>query len=158
MIYAKLDSPSTYLPLIGHPVWDEAIEVLRQLTTESPLGIIEIRGKDMFVNVHTYDTKKRSDCRFEGHRDTIDVQYIIEGGELVDWIFKTELQEDGKYLPEKDFQYYLPPTELPATQLHLKAGYFGIFFPQDGHRPKVNDGTNTGVLKAVVKINRALFS
>lgn len=179
MIYAKLNAPSTYTPLLGHPVWDEALAALRQLDANSPLGIIELRGKDMFVNVHSYETLPESECRFEGHRDMIDVQYIIKGGELVDWVLKEELEEDGAYLVEKDFQYYAAPEALriadskwrmaddrgarmvdggmPLTRLHLKSGYFGVFFPEDGHRPKIQDGIHKGVYKAVVKINRALL-
>lgn len=180
MIYAKLNTPSTYTPLIGHPVWEEALAALRELTEDSPLGIIELRGKDMFINVHTYETLPAEECRFEGHRDMIDVQYIIAGGELVDWVLKEELQADGEYLEEKDFQYYAAPEasviedskwrmaddgegemasddEMPLTRVHLKAGYFGVFFPEDGHRPKQNDGIHKGVYKAVVKINRALL-
>ena len=175
MLYAKLNTLSTYTPLLGHPVWEAALAALRKLDKNSPLGITELRGKDMFVNVHTYETLPESECRFEGHRDMIDVQYIIWGGELVDWVLKAELEEDGEYLVEKDFQYYtaqqgrgqesegsglglgVSPSQS-QTRLHLTAGYFGVFFPEDGHRPKQNDGIHKGVLKAVVKINRALLS
>ncbi len=111
----------------------------------------------MFINVHSYKTLPETECRFEGHRDMIDVQYIIEGGELVDWVLKEELEVDGEYLVAKDFQYYAAPCEAPTTRVHLKAGYFGIFFPEDGHRPKVNDGIHPGVYKAVVKIHRKLL-
>lgn len=157
MIYAKLDTPSTYTPLLGHPIWQEALAALRKLNENSPLGITELRGKDMFINVHTYETLPESECRFEGHRDMIDVQYIIAGGELVDWVLKEELEEDGAYLVEKDFQYYAAPKAALTTHVHLKAGYFGVFFPEDGHRPKLSDGFHQGVYKAVVKINRALL-
>lgn len=168
MIYAKIDTPSTYTPLLGHPVWEEALTALRGLDEDSPLGITEIRGKDMFINVHTYETLPEDECRFEGHRDMIDVQYIIAGGELVDWVLKEELEEDGEYLVEKDFQYYAAPEgrgqesggrrqELNQTRIHLLSGYFGVFFPEDGHRPKLNDGIHKGVYKAVVKIHRKLL-
>jgi YhcH/YjgK/YiaL family protein len=157
MIYGKLDTPSTYTPLTGHPIWDEALQALRQLTEESPVGITELRGKDMYVYVHTYETLTAAECRFEGHRNMIDVQYIIKGGELVDWVLKEELEEDGAFLVQKDFQYYHAPEKQPTTRVHLKAGYFGVFFPEDGHRPKQNDGIHPGVYKAVIKINRALL-
>jgi YhcH/YjgK/YiaL family protein len=189
MLYAKLNTPSTYTPLLGNPAWEEALAGLRKLNVDSPLGIIELRGKDMYINVHSYETLPEDGCRFEGHRDMIDIQYIIAGGELVDWVLKEELEEDGAYLVEKDFQFYqapralevetlkgsmvegkyveLEPTEQlfnkstiqpqTVTRVHLKAGYFGVFFPEDGHRPKQNDGIHKGVYKAVVKINRALL-
>lgn len=157
MIYAKLDTPSTYTPLIGHRVWEEALAALRSLDENSPLGITKLHGDDMFINVHTYDTLLDAECRFEGHRNMIDVQYIIAGGELVDWVLKEELEEDGEYLVQKDFQYYKAPQNSPTTRVHLKSDYFGVFFPEDGHRPKLNDGIHKGVYKAVVKINRALL-
>lgn len=157
MIYAKLNTPSTYLPLVGHPVWEEALGALRRLDEASPLGITELRGEQMFVNVHTYATKVEEDCRYEGHRDMIDVHYIIKGGEFVDWHLKEELQPDGDYDADKDFQFYCVPSIPNQTRVHLKAGYFGVFFPEDGHRPQMHDGIHEGVLKAVVKIHRKLL-
>ena len=158
MIFAKLNTPSTYTPLIGHPVWDQAFAFLHKLNEQSPLGITELRGDKMFVNVHTYLTKSDEDCRFEGHRNMIDLQYIIKGGELIDWHLKDDLVVDGLYDVKKDFQFYKCPSKLSGTRINLKAGYFAIFFPEDGHRPQINDGQNESVLKAVVKIRRELLS
>ena len=111
MIFAKLNTPSTYTPLLGHPIWEEALYFLRELNEESSLGITELKDNKMFANVHTYKTKPESDCRFEGHRNMIDVQYIIKGGEFIDWHLKEDLMADGAYnegkikLPPKpDFQ------------------------------------------------------
>jgi YhcH/YjgK/YiaL family protein len=179
MIYAKLDTPSTYTPLLGHPVWEEVLAALRNLDENTPLGVTQLRGDSMYVYVHRYETKPESECRYEGHRDMIDVQYIIQGGELVDWCLKHDLQADANYDVEKDFQYYAAPKAvriadsewliadvgegqvadagMPLTRVHLKAGYFGVFFPEDGHRPKLNDGIHKGVYKAVVKIHRKLL-
>lgn len=158
MIFAKLNTPSTYTPLIGHPVWEEALSFLVELNDQSSLGITELRTNKMFVNVHTYQTKPESDCRFEGHRNMIDVQYTIKGGEFIDWYLKENLVADGAYDEEKDFQFYKNPSKLSGTRIPLKAGYFAIFFPEDGHRPQINDGQNDSVLKAVVKIHRELLS
>jgi biofilm protein TabA len=157
MIFAKLNSPSIYTPLIGHPVWELGLSFLQELNELSSPGITELRGNKMFVNVHTYLTKTELDCRFEGHRNMIDLQYIIKGGELIDWYLKEELEEDGLYDVEKDFQFYKCPTNLSGSRISLKTGHFAIFFPEDGHRPQINDGQNDSVLKAVVKIDRELF-
>jgi YhcH/YjgK/YiaL family protein len=157
MLFAKLNTPSTYMPLIGHPVWEQALEYLRALNERSPLGITQLRGDKMFVNVHTYLTKSVEDCRFEGHRNMIDLQYIVKGGELIDWHLKENLVANGTYLIEKDFQYYHTPSSLSGTRVHLKSGHFAVFFQEDGHRPQINDGQNDSVLKAVVKIHRDLL-
>lgn len=157
MIFGHIDASSTYTPLISHPVWSEAFSALRSLTTESELGITELRGEQMFLNVHGYDTKPAVDCRFEGHREMIDLQYMIRGGELIDWVLKQELQADGDYLAERDFQYYHRPSCPPLTRLHLRPRHFAIFFPEDGHCPMIHDGTHDSVFKAVVKIHRSLL-
>ena len=158
MIFAKLKNPSSYKPLIGHSVWEQALEFLRELNEQSPLGITQLRGDKLFVNVHTYLTKSDEDCRFEGHRDMIDLQYIINGGEFIDWHLKEDLVAEGVYDEGKDFQFYKCPTILSGTRISLKTGHFAVFFPEDGHRPQINDGINDSVLKAVVKIHRELLN
>ena len=77
---------------------------------------------------HAYETKPELDCQFEGHRNMIDLQYIIKGGELIDWHLKDDLVMDGPYDEKKDFQFYKCPSKLSGTRLNLKAGYFAIFF------------------------------
>lgn len=157
MIYGKLDTPSTYLALAGHPVWHEAFEALSRLDADSELGTTPLREDLMYLNVHTYETKPLDDCRYEGHREMIDVQYMIRGGELIEWVLKEELAEDGPYLAERDFQYYHRPSAPVPTRVHLSAGHFGIYFPEDGHCPKIHDGIHDSVFKAVVKIHRTLL-
>ena len=51
MIFAKLKNPSTYKPLIGHPVWDLALGFLHKVNERSPLGITLLKGEKMFMNV-----------------------------------------------------------------------------------------------------------
>ena len=157
MIFSKLKNPSTHQPLIGHPVWEQALGFLLELNEESPLGITELRGDKLFVNVHTYLTKSDEDCRFEGHRNMIDLQYVIKGGEFIDWHLKDDLVMDGPY-DEKG---------LPVLQMSIKTFRYPLksrsrllcnFFPEDGHRPQIKDGKNDSVLKAVVKIHRELLS
>lgn len=177
MIFAKLDTPSTYTPLLGNSVWEKAITALEHLSASSPLGTTELLGQDMYLNVHSYETRPEAECRFEGHRDMIDLQYVIRGGEQIDWALKSTLEEDGLYDAEKDFQYYLCPQKVGVTdsgwtsqdsanslpvatfsRIHLTSGHFAIFFTDDGHRPQINDGLHKGVLKAVVKIHRNLMN
>ena len=158
MIFGNIDTTSTYLPLAQSPIWQTAFDTLASLTCDSLLGTEFIRGDHMYINVHTYATKPREQCRFEGHRDMIDVQYVVGGGELVEWSLKTNLTEDGEYTAKTDFQYYTRPSAASLTQVHLTPRHFAIFFPYDCHCPQITDGVNESVLKAVVKIHRSLVS
>lgn len=157
MMFGVLSSPSTFLPLVKNPIWRQAFDALHELDANSALGVRELQGKKMFINVHTYQTKPVDECRFEGHRRMIDLQYIIEGGELVEWELKSSLTEDGPYDAESDFQFYETPTGLSGTSVHLSSGCFGVFFEHDGHRPQINDQVHNHVLKAVVKIDASLL-
>lgn len=112
----------------------------------------------MYLNVHSYLTKSLDECRYEGHREMIDVQYMICGGEVVQWALKSRLTEDGEYSIDQDFQYYLRPTIPCNTKVHLTAGNFSIFFPEDAHCPQIHDGLHDSVFKAVVKIHRSLIA
>jgi YhcH/YjgK/YiaL family protein len=158
MIFGHIDEPSTFLPLSSHPMWSEAFAALAALDRDSPLGVTELRGEKMFVNVHTYETKPAEQCRFEGHRDMIDVQFMIDGGECIEWVLKEQLEADGDYLPERDFQYFHRPARPSLSRVHLLPRHFGIFFPEDGHCPKIHDGIHPSVFKAVVKIHRSLIA
>ena len=159
MIFGHITHSQSYRALLDIPAWQTAFDALSELSSDSPLGITELKGTRQILNVHEYETLPREECRFEHHHHTVDLQYIISGGERIDWAPAWELEPDGDYLEHKDFQYLLPPAG-PADELsniHLTAGYFAIFFPADAHRPKISDGVHKGVYKAVVKIDLSLL-
>lgn len=159
MIYGHITQSQTYLELLEHPVWQTAFDALGELTPDTPLGITELNGLHHILNVHQYDTVPREKSRFEHHHHTIDLQYIISGGEVIDWAPTWELDPEDSYLEAKDFQFLHPPIthDAESTKLKMQAGYFAIFFPSDAHRPKIYDGLNQRVYKAVVKIDTSTF-
>jgi len=159
MIFGHITHSESYRTLLANPVWQTAFDALGTLTRGSPLGITELNGKKQYVNVHEYDTIARDECRFEHHHHTVDLQYIIDGGECIDWAPAWELKSDGDYLEDKDFQYLHTPItqDKEFSILKMRAGYFAIFYPTDAHRPKVYDGLNQRVYKAVVKIDTSAF-
>jgi YhcH/YjgK/YiaL family protein len=87
-------------------------------------------------------------CRFESHREHIDIQYTIAGIETIDWIPRDALSPDGPF--GNDVQFWHPTDDYtPITQA---AGRFSIFFPSDAHRPKVIHGQAIRIRKVVIKI------
>ena len=106
MIYGSIDSEDTFRPLLWNETFTLAINKIKAMSEQTPLGIERIIGDRCFINVHAYDTKSESECLFEGHRNTIDMQYIISGGEYSDWALKKDLRENGKYDEDKDFQFF----------------------------------------------------
>lgn len=155
MFFGNLQSPETYETLIRSQPLLRALTWIKQMPEDYPPGIHEIQGEDLFVNIHGYDTCPVEQCRFESHRKYVDIQYCIEGGERIDLQWASRLDPDGDFDQPKDLQFYHP--QAGGTSLQMTPGDFAIFFPQDAHRPRVQDGTNLSVRKLVVKINLALL-
>jgi len=156
MLFGKLDAPGTYVELLRHPIWREALDWIRGMPTDPPIGIQELRGSSMYVNVHGYETEPREKRRYESHRRYVDLQYGIRGGELIDWLPIEELEPSDEYNASKDVRHYRLPS-APGATFWLWPGSFAIFFPGDGHMPKVSDGINARVDKLVIKIDGKLL-
>ena len=156
MLYGRLDLPETYAAFLTHPVWMSALQWLRNLSPEIAPGIYQLLGDDMFANVHGYATKPRAACRYESHRRYIDLQYCIRGAELIEWHPTSHLRASDDYNPTKDVIHYAAPAE-PDAKMTLSPGSFAIFFPADGHMPKVATALHPRVEKLVIKIDRKLL-
>lgn len=110
-------------------------------------GKYEIDHDDIFAIVQEYDTKEEKNCKLEGHKKYIDIQYVIKGAELMGVTTKKD-QKIIEVNDEKDYTFYEGETSL----LKVGEGMFAIFFPDDLHRPCVKAGQIAKVKKVVVKV------
>jgi YhcH/YjgK/YiaL family protein len=182
MIFARIEQTAAYRPLLQGKVWDEVFAWIDHFDPTMPDGIHTIRGEEIFVNLHRYDTLHRNDCRWESHRRYLDLQFCIEGEETIDIVNRSLLSDDGTYDEEKDLLFHLPeipsrsssspassrggpssgggevpmpysPSTIRYSELPMSPGAFAIFMPTDAHRPKVRPAIRpTQVRKFVVKI------
>ncbi len=157
MLYGRIDLPETYAMLSAHPVWAEALAWLRALPPGIAPGIYPLRGDAMFANVHGYTTKPRAACRYESHRRYVDLQFGLAGGEWIEWHPTADLRPTDDYDPAKDVIHWAAPAE-PDGRVRLGPRHFAIFFPEDGHMPKVAVAPDSRVDKLVIKIDRALLA
>lgn len=149
MLHASLNSPGTWAPFLqSHPVWPLCLDWLRTLTPQTPLGTHELDGPSLHASVQEYTTQARELCRFESHREHIDIQYTIAGIETIDWIDREVLRPDGPFGNDVQF-WHSADGHTPLTQ---SAGRFCVFFPSDAHRPKVAHGSPAPIRKVVIKI------
>jgi len=109
-------------------------------------GRYDIDGDDMFVMVNDYNTKHISECRLEGHRKYIDVQYVVNGSELMGYVPLSDQTVTAEYDDERDIAFF----EGDPLFVRLDKGMFVIFFPEDLHMPGIGDGSP--VRKVVVKM------
>lgn len=111
-------------------------------------GKIEIAGKDIFAVISEYHTKSSKESELEGHRKYIDVQYMIEGKELIDYSALGEQQISVAYNKENDIIFYKGKGDF----ISLDAGSFAVFFPGDLHQPCIFIDKPALVRKVVVKV------
>ncbi|MDR2232792.1 MAG: YhcH/YjgK/YiaL family protein [Tannerella sp.] len=131
-------------------IWDRAFAFLMQTNFKTlPLGRIEL-GEKMYANVDEYFTKPREGALAEAHRKYIDIQYIVEGNEIIDITSLHNMTVTQPYNAEKDIEF---GTINEYTELQASTGRFYIIYPTDAHRPNLQVGnTAEFVRKVVVKV------
>ena len=161
MLQAHIDHPDNYRPLLTHPVWEKVFAWIGARDPDLPDGIHPIEGDDIYVNQHRYETLPRARCRWESHRRYLDLQFCLEGREIIDVTRRDDLEPDGSYDAEADLLFHRTPfqsapTIVPGSVLPvlMSPGTFTVFTPSDAHRPKVMADRPSPVRKFVVKILR----
>ncbi|OCB78745.1 YhcH/YjgK/YiaL family protein [Flavobacterium crassostreae] len=146
MILDKIENYALYATITDRLA--KGFEFIKNIDPNTiELGTYEIEDKAVFAVVQEYDTKEIKDCLLESHIKYIDIQYVLEGTELMGVATK----KDQKVLEvdtEKDFIFY----EAETPYIQLVPGMFTVFFPDDLHRPCVKDGAISRVKKVVVKV------
>lgn len=135
-----------------HPKFAEAFAFCKKAVAENlPAGKYELDGKELYAMVQEYNTKLYADAKFEGHRNYIDIQFMVSGAEIMKWADIAKMTENVPYNPEKDCQFYAPNEEAAAAA--VGAGEYAIFFPHDIHMPCVSlNETPAAAKKIVVKV------
>lgn len=151
MILDTLKNLDNYKTLGKEDRYAKAIDFLKHtdLANLEP-GKYEIDGRHVYANVVSYTTIPWEEGKFEAHRDYTDIQYVIEGSEIMGYAPIDELTESVSYNPDKDVVFY--DNSVHGLDVPVKAGQYAIFQPQDGHKPKVANGSASGVKKVIVKI------
>jgi YhcH/YjgK/YiaL family protein len=130
----------------------KAIEFLRlRGLHDLPDGRVEIEGNNVFAIIQRYETHEADVPTFEYHRKYIDVQYLVSGEEIIGWTPAERITITAPYDAEKDVAF----GDMAAgkwTPVYLQTGQAAVFWPEDGHAPKLAAGAPSAVMKIVVKI------
>ena len=97
-----------------------------------------------------YNSKDRKQCFFESHREYIDVQFILEGEEIIEVADINNLLVSFTYNKEMDLIKY--DDSQNTSLIKLQKGDVAIFYPRDGHMPCVQINKSVPVCKIVVKV------
>lgn len=112
------------------------------------LGRYEIQGNDIFYMVQSYDTDP-SKTISEAHKKYIDIQYMVEGEEIIGVTDISTEKELVEAKEENDVWFYNCKTE----PLVLSEGKYMVLYPNDLHCPGVaTKGEALTCRKVVVKV------
>lgn len=114
-----------------------------------PEGWIDL-GNGVRASVQHYTTMPAQMLDFETHERYFDVQYLIEGVELIGVVDREGLVEKTPYDTENDIAFYEEPLRSGAVL--LRTGDYVILAPEDAHKPRCMAGNPTAVKKIVVKV------
>ena len=149
MIFDALKNCELYYPL--HRNFEKAFDFIKRAVAENlPVGKYEIEGKDLYASISEYTAKASQDGKFEGHREYIDIQFIVSGTETMELVDITRATPNTEYNEVKDVEFYA--NEENATVALVTAGDYGIFYPSDIHKPGIMYKTPSAVKKIVVKV------
>lgn len=135
-------------------------EVYNFLCLQDPKKVSE--GKCFFengiyINIESYETQNKNERKFESHKKYIDIQYVLEGSEVIAVTSSNELSIFKKYDCENDLILYNTINE--SNDVSLNQGELLLLMPDDAHMPCLSVDANeaTHVKKAVIKIPLSLI-
>ena len=149
MIYDTLNNCARYYGINKN--FEKAFDFIKKAIAENlPVGKYELDGKNLFASVQEYTNKNYEDAKFEGHREYIDIQFIVTGEERMDVVDIQKANKMIDYNPEKDVEFFTD-TDLASVST-VTANEYCIFYPNDIHKPGLAVKEKSQVKKVLVKI------
>ena len=149
MLYDHIHNLNTYASL--SPDIKVGLEFLRDAKPDIENGVYQLNPRVKAI-VSEYETKPQNPNGYEAHRQYIDIQYTLHGQERIACLPIEKLTETKPYSQEGDCALYSADTIHQPLEMTIGAGYFAIFYPQDGHMPQLCVNTPQTVKKVVVKV------
>ncbi|MGL5095878.1 MAG: YhcH/YjgK/YiaL family protein [Planctomycetia bacterium] len=131
-----------------HPGLKTAFDYLKSLTPAGPpLGRTDVDGDRVFALTAREPGRGRDAARLEHHERRLDVQYILDGVDVMGWKRRSQcVKIHMPYDAERDLAFF---DDAPTTWFHVPKGSFTLFHPDDAHAPLAGDEV---VHKIVVKV------
>ena len=137
-----------------HPLFPEAFRFLRQPGLAAmPDGRHDILGHGrLCALVQSYETRPLDGGLLEGHRQCVDIQFILAGRETIGWAPFENQPVATPHDAARDIAFYHGPFQ----SLRLRANDFMILWPADLHLPMRHfAGVAEPVRKIVLKVRLA---
>lgn len=156
MIFGKLDDLGKDRPHLAKALVKGLDYLQKTDFSKVAVGKYEIEGTSLYALVQEYQTAPKAEKKAETHAKYIDIQYIIQGKEVIGFApFSPENEVMENLLDQKDIIFY--KSAKGEMDLVLSDGMYAIFFPEEVHRPGCNYESGGPVRKVVVKIAMSLL-
>ncbi len=137
--------------------WKSTFEFLMTLTPNAEEKKYPLQGDDIYAMVMSYETRTPETAVLETHRKYLDIQAVLDGGEVMEWFPTGGLAVNKPYEESKDVEFYHHPNSSFA-RMNVFPGIFVALFPHDAHMPSLMIGnTPESIKKVVVKVNVKLL-
>jgi len=150
MIFGDTKYLSAYRRQLPEKIY-ACLAKVRAFDFSRPDGKYEIEGAGV-MSVDSPMTEPAEARKLEGHKNFIDVVYLIEGEEWIG-IEPKDAQEEVETHEDRDL-YFFHGKEEEESRVHMRPGRFLICWPEDLHRPlcMTAEGEKR-IRKAVVKVS-----
>ena len=133
-----------------NPDFTLAFDFIEQVVSEgAELGRYELDGSRVYAMVQEYEGKECGEI-LEGHRNYLDIQFILSGKEYMEAASPSACLVETEYNPQKDIAFYT--CHGNKVTMMLGAGEFALFYPEDLHMPGLRSPEGGVIRKIVVKI------
>lgn len=148
MIVDHMDFFNEYRSL--GPEFDSAFNFLSECKAHRITdGRYPIEDDSVYALVQSYPTDEEQNRQYEAHRQFIDIQYVLEGSEIIYWLPIGQAPEGTEYSEELDAVLFQAQGGSPLV---MSEGFFAVLFPQDAHKPGCVLNKRMQVRKIIVKI------
>lgn len=137
---------------------ERAIEFLKahDFTTFAG-GRYPIEGDLMYANVDIVSTRVYEETKIEGHKDYMDVQFLVSGVEQMEILIRQTLPDVVEAYDDKDCYFY-DSTQSGTIRIDVRPGDYCIFYPGELHRTLIALNKTQEIRKVVVKIHKSLLA
>ena len=146
MIIDRLDEARRYVSL--HPLFARAFQTLLRPDLPSlEAGKHLIEGDRLYLVIALDEGAGADRAVLEAHRKYIDIQFVIEGTDMIGWRPAAECTLVSQvYDASKDVELY---SERPLSWSPVAGSRFAVYFPGDAHAPLGGTGR---LRRAIVKV------
>jgi YhcH/YjgK/YiaL family protein len=131
-------------------LWDAAFAFLRDSNLkEIKPGKYPIIGDQVYANVTEAPSHNKEEVKWESHKNYIDLQYIINGKEMIG------IADTSKATITKPYTTDLINYTAEGKYYVSEPDQFFLFFPNNAHRPTIKVDGYDVVKKIVIKIQTA---